>query len=113
MIESLVIKATSAAECAPPEWIKKFIQCVREKQFGFIVFGDDLGGDKQEGNQTDENTLIQPEVTHSASNKVWRNICSLINRGSILIAAIFYILMSFTLMPFQTDNIDYQNIFKL
>ncbi|CRK93909.1 CLUMA_CG007436, isoform A [Clunio marinus] len=98
MLQSLVIRNMCLTESTPPDFIKSFVIFIKEKHLGLIVFGDD----KENGKQTDENILIEPsEKTNSVNNKIWRNICSFLDRLSFLIVTALYVIMCFTLIPYQ------------
>lgn len=77
--------------------MENLIQLIRRKQFDFI-FLERL--EDQENH--DENILIDPkEVTSSTNSKMWQNLGFVLDKASLLIIAIAYIIMSYTLIPLQ------------
>lgn len=100
LLQSLIVKTMSTNEASAPQWAKSLIIFVRDKHMDFILFSSN-GSDKAPDDQHDENILIAEKSTNSADNKIWRNLCSALDRISIVILLIAYIIMSFTLIPFQ------------
>lgn len=100
LIESLILKSLSANQQSAPEYIKNFVAFVRGKHIDFIIFGK-----SGENHELDENNLIEAKKGFSANNSIWRNVCSALNRIFALITIILYLVMTFTLIPFQyADN---------
>lgn len=100
LLQSLIVKTMSTNEASAPDWAKSFITFVREKNVDFIFFSISAS-DKTSDDQQDENILIAEKSTNSANNKIWRNLCTALDRISIVILLTAYIIMSFTLIPFQ------------
>lgn len=105
LLESLLTISISTTERQPPTWIKSFFLFIQNKQLGFIFL--QTQDDKED---QDESVLIQGEkITHSRNNRVWRNLCFFVDKLSIFVITILYVILSLTLIPFRygaiTDQI--------
>lgn len=95
LLESLLAAAISTSERTPPEWTRNFILFIRRKQFGFMFL--EKAEDKE---NNDENVLIESrEITNSSNNKMWRDICLVLDKAALLIITVLYVIFSLTLIP--------------
>lgn len=97
LLQSLLVKTISLSERAPPERMKSFILFIQSKQFGFMFL--ERTEDKE---NNDENILIEGrEIKNSANNQMWRNLCFFIDKVSLLLITILYVIFCLTLIPFN------------
>lgn len=91
----------SQNEAALPQWVKNSIAFIYQKQFGFILFGTKDKVKLTDGEQDENNLIDANKQANSPENIMWRNECSLIDKVTILLVLIAYVIMCFTLIPVQ------------
>lgn len=50
----------------------------------------------------DENILIEGrEIKNSSNNQMWRNLCSVLDKASLMLITVLYVIFCLTLIPFN------------
>jgi hypothetical protein len=94
LLQSLIVKTVSSSERPPFKWIDKIFLSIRNKQFDFMFFGP-----KSDENN-DENILIDAKQIETSNNKkMWRDFGIILDKVSLIIVTVVYVIMCFTLIP--------------
>jgi hypothetical protein len=96
LIESIVVKAISNLEQPIFEWVNKTFSIIRNKQFDFMFFSSKSDENNDENILIDENT--KPDE-NTNNKKMWLNFGSFLDKLSLLIVTVLYVLMFFLLIP--------------
>jgi hypothetical protein len=100
LLESLIVQSISSSERPPFQWINKVFLVIRNKQFDFMFFGS-----KQDENNDENNLIDAKQIENSSNKKLWRDFSSFIDKLTLIIVAIVYAIMCFTLIPMRYGKI--------
>lgn len=100
LVESLLVQAISISERPLFPWVNKTFNLIHNKQFDFMFFGS-----KPDENN-DENNLIDGKPMETVANKrMWRDFGSIIDKITLAVVTIIYVVMCFTLIPMRYGKI--------